>query len=79
MNNAFGAAFISSKLKVTFPIIGDFEICKLDILPSAKPLILTVNDKNGAGQEKFYVRSGNSSQELSLAEMPTYLAERFQK
>jgi hypothetical protein len=79
LNSSFGAAFVSSKLKVTFPIIGDFQICKLDILPSAKPLILTVNDKNGVGQEKFYVRSGNSSQELSLAEMPTYLAERFQK
>ena len=79
LNSAFGAAFVSSKLKVLFPTIGEIEICKIDIQPSAKPLVLTVKDKNGVGQEKFYVRSGNSSQELSLAEMPSYLSERFQK
>jgi len=79
LNGAFGAAFVSSKLKVMFPAIGEVEICQVDIQPSAKPFVLTVKDKNGVGQEKFYVRSGNSSQELSLAEMPPYLAERFQK
>lgn len=79
LNSAFGAAFVSSKLKVLFPTIGEVEICQVDIQPSGKPLVLTVKDKNGVGQEKFYVRSGNSSQELSLAEMPAYLAERFQK
>ena len=38
-----------------------------------------MKDKNGVQQEKFYVRSGNSSQELSLTEMQSYFAERFQK
>ena len=79
LSSAFGAAFVSRKLKVLFPAIGEVEICQVDVQPSAKPLVLTVKDKNGVGQEKFYVRSGNSSQELSLAEMPPYLAERFQK
>lgn len=79
LSSAFGAAFVSSKLKVLFPAIGEVEICQVDVQPSAKPLVLTVKDKNGVGQEKFYVHSGNSSQELSLAEMPPYLAERFQK
>jgi hypothetical protein len=79
LNNAFGAAFVSNKLKVLFPTIGEVEICQVDIQPSTKPLVLSVKDKNGVGQEKFYVRSGNSSQELTLAEMPAYLAERFQK
>ena len=79
LNSAFGAAFVSSKLKVLFPAVGEVEICQVDVRPSIKPLVLTVRDKNGVGQEKFYVRSGNSSQELSLAEMPSYLAERFAK
>ena len=79
LNSAFGAAFVSSKLKVLFPAIGEVEICQVDVRPSIKPLVLTVRDKNGVGQEKFYVRSGNSSQELSLAEMSSYLAERFAK
>ena len=79
LNSAFGAAFVSSKLKVLFPAVGEVEICQVDVRPSIKPLVLTVRDKNGVGQEKFYVRSGNSSQELSLAEVPSYLAERFAK
>jgi hypothetical protein len=79
LSSAFGAAFVSSKLKVLFPAVGEVEICQVDIQPAAKPFVLNVKDKNGVGQEKFYVRSGNSSQELSLAEMPPYLAERFQK
>lgn len=78
LSNAFGAVFVSTKLKVLFPAIGGVEICQVVVQPSAKPFVLAVNDKNGVRQEKFYVRSGNSSQELSLIEMPPYLAERFQ-
>lgn len=77
LNTALGAAFITSKVKIAFPAIGEIEICKVDVQPSSKPLILKVKDKNGMAQDKFYVRSGNSSQEISLAEMPAYLAERF--
>ncbi len=76
---SLGAAFVSSKIKVSFPEIGGVEICKVDINSATKPFVLTVKDKNGVPQEKFYVRSGNSSQEISLAEMPAYLAERFSK
>jgi hypothetical protein len=33
-------------------------------------------DKNGQLQERFYVRSGNSSQELSKGDMLAYIKER---
>ncbi|RMI05377.1 DUF262 domain-containing protein (plasmid) [Sinorhizobium meliloti] len=79
LNSAFGAAFVSSKLKVLFPVIGEIEICQVDIQQSVKPLVVVTKDKNGVAQEKFYVRSGNSSQELTLAEVPPYLSERFHK
>jgi len=78
LTNAFGVAFVSSKLKVLFPSIGEAEICRIDIRPSNKPLVISMKDKNGMIQEKFYVRSGNSSQEMPLAEMSSYLSERFQ-
>jgi hypothetical protein len=77
LNACFGTAFVTSKLKVSFPTIEDVEICQIDIQQSAKPLIISTKDKNGQEQEKFYVRSGNSSQELSLNEMQAYLPERF--
>lgn len=77
LNGCFGTTFVTTKLKVSFPSVGETEICQIDIQPSGKPLVISVKDKNGQSQEKFYVRSGNSSQELSLNEMQAYLAERF--
>lgn len=77
LNGNLGMAFVTSKIKVSFPSIGESEICQVDIQPSTKPLVISVKDKNGQSQEKFYVRSGNSSQELSLNEMQAYLSERF--
>jgi hypothetical protein len=38
---------------------------------------LKVKDKNGQPTEKFYARSGNSSQEIPLSEMPAFIKERF--
>ncbi len=78
LNGNLGMAFVTSKIKVSFPSIGESEICQVDIQPSTKPLVISVKDKNGQSQEKFYIRSGNSSQELSLNEMQAYLSERFQ-
>lgn len=79
LNSGLGTAFVTSKLKIAFPIVSNIEICRIDIQPISRPLIISVKDKNGVEQEKFYVRSGNSSQELSLQEMQSYLSERFPK
>ena len=38
---------------------------------------LEVTDKNGLKQKKFYVRSGNSSQELAIDEVSSYIKNRF--
>ncbi len=36
-----------------------------------------VTDKNGAKVKKFYIRSGNSSQELDIEETASYIKSRF--
>lgn len=77
LNEQFGAAFVTQRLKISFPMIGDTEICQVDTLQAREPIVLTVKDKNGQSVEKFYVRSGNSSQELSPSEMNAYVRERF--
>ncbi len=77
LSSAFGAAFASAKLKVSFPVVGDVEICQVVISPANKALITKVADKNGQTSEKFYVRNGNASRELPMSEMQTYMAERF--
>lgn len=77
MNENFGAAFVTQRIKVQFPMIGETEICQVDVQQTKSPIILTLKDKNGQSVEKFYVRSGNSSQELSPSEMNVYVRERF--
>ena len=77
LNQQFGVGFVTGKIAVKFHVIGDLEICQIDTAPAIKPMILTAKDKNGQAVEKFYARSGNSSQEFSLSEMSAYIKERF--
>lgn len=77
LNENFGASFVTSRIALSFPAVEGVEICQVDVRPAKTPVIIKVKDKNGQSQEKFYVRSGNSSQELSLVEMQSYLSDRF--
>lgn len=77
LNKHFGTSFVTSKVRVSFPLIGESEICQLDVQPASKPMVVQLKEKSGQIQEKLYVRSGNSSQEISMSEMQSYLAERF--
>jgi hypothetical protein len=57
--------------------VGDREVCQIEISPAKEPVIVTLKDKNGQPVQRFYARSGNSSQEIPLAEMNAYIKERF--
>lgn len=74
---AYGQGLTATKLKVSFPTIGDTEICQVDVKPADAAVIITGNDKNGLKYERLYVRSGNSSPELPLSEMQAFLSKRF--
>ncbi len=78
VNNAFGKEFATTYLKVNFPVIDEVEICEIDIEKGNKPLYLEVANKNEQKQKKFYVRSGNSSQELEIDEVASYVKNRFE-
>ena len=74
----FGIPFITRNLQVDFPLIGDREICAIRIVEGAEPVYITTTDKHGNKTERFYVRSGNSSQEIqSLREINEYISNRF--
>lgn len=77
VNNAFGKEYAVTNLTVKFPIVNDLEICEIDIKSGSKPLYCEVSDKNGQVQKKFYIRSGNSSQELDIQETASYISKRF--
>ena len=77
LNKYFDKAFVANCITITFPIVGNNEVCQIDVSPSSKPCLVKINGSHGAVHEKFYVRSGNSSQELSMSEFDSYRAERF--
>lgn len=76
VNNMFGKNFCATCLKISFPEVNEKEICMIEVAKSDKPLYLEVND-DGVKSTKFYIRSGNSSQELSIKEINEYLLSRF--
>jgi uncharacterized protein with ParB-like and HNH nuclease domain len=78
VNSEFGREFGALNLSVKFPIVNDLEICEIDIKKGLQPLYCTVSDRNGNPQKKFYVRSGNSSQELDISEAASFIKKRFQ-
>ncbi|MDH3650632.1 MAG: ATP-binding protein [Saprospiraceae bacterium] len=77
VNSVYGIEFASNNLIVNFPVIDDNEICVVDIKPGLKPLYSKVSDKNGQKIDKFYIRSGNSSPEMPITEVASYINSRF--
>jgi len=77
LNQHFGAAYTASNVKLYFPLINEIEICQVDVSLSKEPLVLIVKDNNGISSEKLYIRSGNSSHELSMSEFNSYRKGRF--
>ena len=77
LGDQFGNAFVTSGIKINFPVVGDVEICQVDVARSQEPLWTTVRDKHGQAQKKLYVRNGNSSQEFTGDDLSDYLKQHF--
>lgn len=77
LNQQFGVGFVTRKMQIKFHRVEDKEVCEIEISPADEPIIITSKDKNGQAVEKFYARSGNSSQEIPLGEMSAYVKGRF--
>jgi hypothetical protein len=79
INAAYGANFATSQLDITFPVKDGKEFCQIDIRRGKEPLYTAVTGKDGNAPktEKFFVRSGNSSRELPIDEIPKYVGQRF--
>lgn len=79
VNHAYGIEFATNNLTVSFPEVNDIEICVVEIKQGLRPAFTEVTDKNGVKVKKFYVRSGNSSQEMDISEVSQYINQRFHK
>lgn len=80
IKNQFGISFSTTHLEITFPKAVGKSLCVIRITPSDHPLYLKTKNKNGNEIEKFYVRMGNASQEISsLHEIQQYIKNRFEE
>lgn len=78
INNQFGVQVANKNLHIHFPTFDGKTICVIYVSTSDKPLYLKVKNKQGHEVEKFYVRSGNASQEItSLQEINEYVKGHF--
>ncbi|RLD44693.1 MAG: hypothetical protein DRI86_06920 [Bacteroidetes bacterium] len=78
LHTLMGVKYVSSYIRMKFEIVNNKTVCKLRVLKAKEPLFLIVKDKNGKSNEKFYVRSGNSSQEIeSIGEINDYINEHW--
>ena len=75
--NHFGQAFKAAKISVSFPKLGEVIVCRVDIQRSRTPVWVKLADRSGSVTERLYVRSGNSSQELSPSQAAAYEREHF--
>jgi predicted HTH transcriptional regulator len=76
---AFNAAFnkmigveFREYIDVAFPKVEDKLICVVHVSPSNDPVFLVEK-----GDEKFYIRTGNASQSLTISQANRYIQRRF--
>ena len=79
LHKEMGVKYVSKYIRTQFETVANGKVvCKIKVIPGDEPQFLKVKDKNGKQDEKFYVRSGNSSQEIvSMAEINDYINKRF--
>ena len=78
LSNMFGVAYPVSHIKIDFPVMSGKEICRVQIRKGDEPLFLISTEKGSGKTEKFFVRSGNSSRQISsLSEVTEYILNRF--
>lgn len=61
-------------LTVEFETIRDKTVCRVLVLPSPQPVFVTHNNK-----EEFYIRTGNSSQPLTISQAINYIQTHFEQ
>ena len=81
LHNMMGVKYVSENIRMQFETCeNQNKICIIKVMAADEPIYLKFKNKNGQTEEKFFVRSGNSSQEInSIAEINDYINSRFKK
>ncbi|EZP50038.1 DUF3320 domain-containing protein [Sphingomonas sp. RIT328] len=77
VTNHFGQAYRASRVRIGFPEEDGKVVCRIDVEPSPSAVFVKLVDARGQSCERFYVRSGNSTQDLSPSETAAYIRGHF--
>ena len=78
ISNKYSTDYTTKNISIKFHTINDMEICELEIAKGTSALYTLVKNKDGQKEEKFYVRRGNASVEISnKSEIENYIKDRF--
>jgi very-short-patch-repair endonuclease len=75
----FGAAFRAARIGINFPQHEGRDVCRIEVGPAVEAQFVSLPDRGGSMAERFFVRSGNSTQELTPSQMHLYVGQRFRR
>ena len=74
----YGNAFSAEGIRIDFIVEDGKDICIVYISKGREPVYTKITNKQGAKEEKFYIRVGNSSREIANAsEIIAYVKKHF--
>jgi hypothetical protein len=77
INGHFTPVFRARKVKVSFPLLNNKMVCRVDVERPGTPVYVKVTDGNGALAERLFVRLGNSSHEIPAGQIAEFVNEHF--
>ncbi len=81
LHTIMGVRYVSKNIRMNFEEVEKNKvICSIKVFAADDPVFMKTKNKDGISVEKFYVRSGNSSQEIkTISEINEYINSRFKK
>ncbi len=79
IKDRFSESFRAGCVSVSYPVVEDRIICRVDVKRSRMPVYLNIADGGGAATPRLIVRAGASSPEIPLSQVATYVREHFDK
>lgn len=77
IKDRFSESFRAGCVSVSYPVLGEHVICRVDVKRSRTPVYLSLSEGNNPPRERLIVRSGASSPEIPLSQVATFVRDHF--
>lgn len=77
IKDRFSESFRAGCVSVSYPILGDKLVCRVDVKRSRTPVYLALSEGNSPATERLIVRAGASSPEIPLGQVAAYVRDHF--